>query len=248
MDSKIRLYEELSFNSHPSICTQYYDGWLLRFANGYTNRANSVNMLYPSTINLETKIKVCEEQYSSQKQPCVFKVTESSEEGLDAMLEEKGYRIVTPTTLMDMNLTGKQFASHNCVITRATDREWLDTYFRFENCTDVNTQTTAKQMMDMILNTALYCRVVENGRSVACASAIIERGYMTLVHVIVDEKYRGRGYGRQVCEGLLTEAIKLGAHTAYLQVIKNNQIAVNLYKKLGYKDVYSYWYRVKKDE
>lgn len=69
---------------------------------------------------------------------------------------------------------------------------------------------------------------------------------MTLVHVIVDEAYRGRGYGRQLCESLLYEAIQHGAHTAYLQVVQNNQNAINLYEKLGYKKLYSYWYRVKR--
>ena len=63
--------------------------------------------------------------------------------------------------------------------------------------------------------------------------------------VIVDEAYRGRGYGRRVCEALLSEAIQRGAHTAYLQVVQNNQPAICLYKKLGYKKLYSYWYRVK---
>ena len=80
----------------------------------------------------------------------------------------------------------------------------------------------------------------------ACASAVIERGYMTLVHVIVDEAYRGRGYGRRVCEALLNEAKKYGAHTAYLQVVQKNSVAIHLYKMLGYKKLYSYWYRVKK--
>lgn len=45
--NEIVLYEELSMNAHPAIKTHVYDGWLLRFANGYTNRANSVNMIYP---------------------------------------------------------------------------------------------------------------------------------------------------------------------------------------------------------
>lgn len=29
----IRYLEELSFNAHPSLQTQYYDGWVLRFSN-----------------------------------------------------------------------------------------------------------------------------------------------------------------------------------------------------------------------
>lgn len=246
MNEQIRLYEELSFNSHPSLQTQYYDGWILRFSNGYTNRANSVNMIYPSTIDLHTKIEVCEERYFKQHQSSVFKVTDGSEEKLDSLLEDRGYQVVTPTNLMCMDLTDRQFASGNCIITEHADEEWLCTYFTLEHCADIQTQMTARQMMDRIQNRTLYGRIVENGKSIACASVVIERGYMTLVHVIVDETYRGRGYGRQLCESLLFEAKQLGAHTAYLQVVQNNQVAINLYEKLGYKKLYSYWYRVKR--
>jgi len=246
MNEQIRLYEELSFNSHPSLQTQYYDGWILRFSNGYTNRANSVNMIYSSTIDLQTKIAVCEERYFSEHQPCVFKVTDGNDEKLDSLLADKGYQVVTPTNLMSMDLTDKQFEAGNCIITEQLSEEWLHTYFALENCTDVQMQSTAKQMLDMIQNKTLYCRIVEAGKSVACASAVIERGYMTLVHVVVDEAYRGRGYGRKVCEALLFEAKQQGAHTAYLQVVQNNKVAINLYEKLGYKKLYSYWYRVKK--
>lgn len=205
---------------------------------------NSVNMLYPSEIDLQTKVTFCEESYFNQQQPCVFKITEGSEESLDLLLDTKGYQVVTPTDLMIMDLTGKQFESGNSIITEHATEEWLHTYFSLEHCNNVHTQSTSKQMMDMIQNETLYCRIVEGGYGIACASAVIERGYMTLVHVIVDEAYRGRGYGRRVCEALLSEAIQRGAHTAYLQVVQNNQPAIRLYKKLGYKKLYSYWYRV----
>jgi len=56
MNNKIQLYEELSLNAHPSLQTQVYDGWILRYANGYTSRANSINPLYQSTLDLQEKI------------------------------------------------------------------------------------------------------------------------------------------------------------------------------------------------
>lgn len=245
MNEQIRFFEELSFNSHPSLQTQYYDGWMLRFSNGYTNRANSVNMIYPSIIDMAEKIRECEKRYFKLNMPCVFKVTDESEAGLDMMLKDKGYQVVTPTDLMVMDLTDKQFISGDCIITKYVTQEWLDAYFAFEKYTDVKICTTATQMLQMIQNDTLYCRIERNGKCVACASAVIERGYVTIVNVIVDETQRGKGYGRQLCESLLSEAIKIGAHTAYLQVVQANHIAANLYAKLGYKKLYSYWYRVK---
>jgi hypothetical protein len=46
----VRQFEELTINTWPSLQTCCYDGWILRFARGYTRRANSVYPLYDSSI------------------------------------------------------------------------------------------------------------------------------------------------------------------------------------------------------
>lgn len=244
MNKKIQFFEELSFNSHPSLQTKYYDGWLLRFSEGYTNRANSVNMIYPSTIDLHVKIEECEAHYFKQGLPCVFKVTEGSEPSLDGILQDRGYRVATPTDLMTLDLRDKTFAKSESIITSQVTREWQDTYFGLEKYPPKKCET-ATRMFKMIQNETLYCRMEKDGESIACASTVLERGFVTLVNVIVDERYRGQGYGRRLCETLLACAKEAGAHTAYLQVVQSNRVAVQLYESLGYQKEYSYWYRVK---
>lgn len=79
MNSQITLLEELSLNAWPGHHTLLYDGWLLRFSEGYTSRANSVNPLYPGSITgLEDKIKECEDFYTSKSLPAIFKLTPAS--------------------------------------------------------------------------------------------------------------------------------------------------------------------------
>ena len=61
-------------------------------------------------------------------------------------------------------------------------------------------------------------------------------------------------YGVEPSDGMREKAIqkglnvRRGANMAYLQVVQDNNVAINLYTKLGYKTIYSYWYRVKKKE
>ena len=248
MNNKILLYEELSLNAHPALQTQLYDGWVLRFANGYTNRANSINPLYPSALDLQTKIVECEKRYFSQGLPAVYKLTDGSDPNIDQALEQQGYAVATPTYVMDMDLQDKKFSPGDYIMTSHADDEWLNAYFTFGRYTDSVKMATATQILDNVKNAMICGRIIKNGASAACGSAVIERGYMALLNIVVDEPQRKKGYGAEICESLLSAAQRLGAHTAYLQVIQDNQAAVNLYTKLGYKTVYSYWYRAKKGD
>ena len=247
MTDKILLYEELSLNAHPSLQTQLFDGWILRYANGYTNRANSINPLYPSVTDLQTKINECEKRYFAQGLPAVFKMNDGSDPLIDTALNERGYSIVTPTYVMDMDLRDKDFLFGDCFVASCADDDWLDSYFTFSHYTNSVKRETAKQILENVRSTMICGRIIKNGASVACGSAVIERGYMALLNVVVDEPHRGKGYGNEICESLLSASKRLDAHTAYLQVVQDNKKAVNLYTKLGYKNLYSYWYRVKMD-
>ena len=71
------------------------------------------------------------------------------------------------------------------------------------------------------------------------------KGMTNAIHV--KEKYRGRGYARQICTALLSECMKKGAKNAYLQVVQGNTAAKNLYTSLGFTDSYTYWFRVQPD-
>ena len=250
-NNKIRQIEELSLNAHPGIKTELYDGWILRFANGYTNRANSVNMLYGGSINLEEKIEVCQSRYFLQGLSSVFKIIpELSDEHkkMDLLLDARGYEIVTPTDLMILDLSKNDYRiEESCIFCDFPEDEWLESYFDFEHCTNPVSQNTAKQIMSLIQDDCIYCRLQNEGKTVACASLAIEKGFGLLSHVVVDESCRGKGYGKQLCQSLLQQAKNKGVHTIYLQVLQSNEVAINLYKKLGFEKTYDYWYRVKKN-
>ena len=241
MNKETRFLEEISSNAHVALGTMQYDGWLLRFANGHTNRANSVSAIYPSTISFDIKVPYCEEIYKKANLPCVFKLTEEDVE-LNEYLEARGYEVVTPTDVMILDLKDKSFQKGTCAFSKEPTEEWLSAYFAFEEITDIAKQKTFRQMLSKVLVDTIYCSVIRDGEVVACASAAVEQGYMLLQNVVVCPKYRGHGYGRAVCESLIAWAKENGAHHTYLQVVRENAAAVNMYLKLGYGRVYTYWY------
>ena len=83
-----------------------------------------------------------------------------------------------------------------------------------------------------------------DGLVVACGLGVVERGFIGLHDIITDKAYRNRGLAEQMILHLLHWGKSHGADESYLQVVKGNAAARRLYAKLGYTDVYSYWYRV----
>jgi ribosomal protein S18 acetylase RimI-like enzyme len=74
---------------------------------------------------------------------------------------------------------------------------------------------------------------------------VVENDYAGLYDIFVSAQHRCKGYGKDICTSLISNAAKYGAKKAYLQVVDENANAIKLYKKLGFIDKYQYWYRVK---
>ena len=248
MNEQIQKFEEMCLNGHVALNTLLYDGWILKFSEGYTGRANSVSALYPSFKTFEEKVPFCEQAYKKQGLPCLFKITEIDSE-LNDFLAKRGYEAVTPTDLMVCDLTTSPvtFAKDSSIeyIFSSVPDEWLPIFFKVHEINDLHDQDVFRRMISKVLIDTIYCTLIYEGKPAACASAAIENGYMLLQNVVVSPELRGHGLGKKVCSALLEKSQKEGAHHSYLQVVQTNDIAVNLYKKLGFEKLYSYWYMKK---
>ena len=245
MDVEVRMLEELSLNAHPAIDTIVYDGWVLRFAKGYTSRANSVNMLYPSQMPLANKIDFCESIYLKQNLPTIFKVTPLSN-NIDDILAKRGYVVLMPTNIMTKDIAQKPFptVAHSVVAAEGISEDWQNNYFRL-NQTKIADVSVAKQIQGKIINRVLTATIADENGVVACGLGVIERDYVGLYDIIVSPQFRRKGYGHDICTSLLNKAGEFGVNRAYLQVVADNTSAIELYQKMGFADVYTYWYRVK---
>lgn len=240
--------EELSINAWPSLQTNLYDGWVLRFSKGYTKRANSINPIYSSTVSLDEKIDICENTYLSKNLPVVYKITDACyPKNLDCTLESKGYRKKDETSVRILNLS--DYCNIEDIKRLEVEynftQEWIDSFVICSNITEKSTVEVMTNMLKNILGDKICVKLKKGNKVVGCGFGIIEDNYVGIFDIIVDEENRGNGNGKAIMHGILKEALKKDIQRAYLQVVVGNSIAENLYEKLGFKELYKYWYRIK---
>jgi ribosomal protein S18 acetylase RimI-like enzyme len=241
----IRTIEERSMNAWPAMQTLHFDGWVLRCADGYTKRANSVYPLYPSEINLVSKIEFCESFYQDRNLPAVFKLTHASTPtDLDARLEALSYRIDSLTSVQVLTLNeGYPQRLDGIELTSEDTETWHDAFARMNNIS-ADRRTTHKNILHAILPKKGYASVIEAGQIIGCGLGVLQRDYLGIFDIVIDPDYRGQGHGTRLMNALLAWGQGSGAHTAYLQVMCDNEPALRLYEKLGFLEKYQYWYRI----
>ncbi|MDX1438022.1 MAG: GNAT family N-acetyltransferase [Anaerolineales bacterium] len=243
--STARHIEEASLNAWPALQQLIYDGWILRFAQGYTKRANSINPLYPSGLDIETKVAACERVYGKMGLPAIFRLTSIGEvDELDAYLESRGYRRIDQTRVMLLNMEAGQFhVESGLELAGETPEVWLGRFGAMHQSTPEQ-QTLHGDILRGILNACLFATLLKGGRPLASGLGVQEGAYVGLFDLITSPDARRSGYGTNLLNGILRWAQARGASQAYLQVMENNHPARGMYEKEGFKDLYHYWYRM----
>jgi ribosomal protein S18 acetylase RimI-like enzyme len=243
----MRTIEELSMNAWPALRSLICDGWVLRFSDGYTRRANSVHPLYPSSGDLAAKIAQVERLYQEQGLPAVFKLTAQSQPpGLEAALVERGYEVEAETSVhvADLGPMGS-VAAVDIETSWGSAAGWREAFRRISKVAPEH-QATHERILASILPLAGFAAVRQDGRIVGCGLGVVQGEWLGVFDVIVDGAARRQGHGERLMRGLMSWGQRMGADKVYLQVMQSNVAAVQLYEGLGFREAYSYWYRVKR--
>jgi GNAT superfamily N-acetyltransferase len=245
-EQSARAIEELSLNAVPALQTVHYDGWLARFSRGYARRANSVQPIYPSTLPLDEKLAYCEALYAATGYETYFKISPAVQPtDLDARLEERGYAREAETSVQVVDLAGVDGAIDEAVtIDDRLDPAWIADYCRLNTVPD-RLVTTLTELLGLIVPPTGFATFRRDGETPAVGLAVRERDYVGLFDIVTAPNARKQGIGRRLVSALLRWGRNGGATHGYLQVVRTNAPALHLYEKLGFREVYRYWYRVK---
>ena len=243
----VRRFEEISNNAWPALQTIQYDGWILRFANGVTKRSNSVNLLYPSFLDPDEKISFCEHLYESQNITPCFKITDIADPAdIDFRLAQKNYFIHSSISFQTLDISRIPSEPLNDIsIESKLNSRWIDDFIRMNDFNPARKSTYIGIMKQLRLPKCLIS-LSRNHRTIGVGLGVVEGSYIGLFDLVVDKDYRNTGLGYLIVENILRWGRKQGADTAYLQVLTDNTAAIRLYEKMGFREAYQYWYRMKK--
>lgn len=237
--------EEASLNAWPALQQMLFDGWILRFANAYTKRANSVNPLFPSRLDLAKKVAACEKIYQEKKLSPIFRLNSfSAPDQLDQLLEQKHYYSIDRTLVQVLALKNHKAAStFSATLQNESVDDWLSVFSELSG-TELVYHATHRAMLQNISGKTLFAVLTDGDEIVACGLGVLETGCFGLFDLITAAPLRNRGYGQCLLDRMLDWAHTQGAAHAYLQVLSTNDPALRLYQKLGFQELYQYWYRV----
>ena len=246
----IRRLEELSANAWPGLRSVFVDGWVIRFAEGYSRRANCVLPLYAGSGSLAERIQHCETLALSRGVEPIFKLTAAAlPEHLDAELEGRGYVYEADTNVLVLETLQAREAGLpgdlQSRVTEGLDDPWFSFYAASGGLSE-HQAAAARAIMEHIVPQRRFVLLEGADGPAACALTVVEDGWAGVFDVAVRKDLRGQGLGRRIMELTLAEAVAAGAHHSYLQVFRGNRPAEALYRRLDYTVAYPYWYRVKK--
>ncbi|MHA2202204.1 MAG: GNAT family N-acetyltransferase [Candidatus Hodarchaeales archaeon] len=248
---EVIFVQEIANNCWPAKEYFFLNGWILRFTDGATSRANSVLPLYYFGNNLEEDISLVEKTYQIHNLPAKFMLHDYyAPAELKPKLIERNYQVDPIVDIMGNKIdnlnkipSSKEFRyKSNAKITT----KWSQAFVRLANDRSKEDKRGMLSIMDrIILPKKKYFATVIGSQIVGIVLGVLERRYLGIMDLIVDPNHRRQGVATSLLNMAVKWAKQYGCTHIFLQVVRENDIAVSLYKKLNFKRLYSYFYMTK---
>jgi GNAT superfamily N-acetyltransferase len=237
----VRQLEERAFNAWPALQTVLVDGWLVRFADGYTKRANSASPYLLEAAPAAAVLATVEALYRRHGLPPIFRLTPLGRVDDSAALEAHGYRAIDTSLVMTAPLAPSPAPDGSVTLEARPAPGWLDG-FAAGNRHGPGIRPALDTLLAAIRLPTAYATLGNRDGVHGYGLGVVERGMVGLFDILVNERARRRGFGRRLVAALMDWGRREGARTAYLQVTADNAAALGLYRSLGFEVVYSYGY------
>jgi len=248
---EIKQFQEFLLNSWPAKHYYFLNGWILRFTDGITSRANSVFPIgYTGTDEtLDYDIDIVEKAYKEHNLPPVFTMHEFHEPvNLKDKLMTRGYEMYDHTSALGIKIDDIQYRTKNnefdYTIFNSRVKEISEFLIKFSKWNE-NEQNTIQEINQRIV-IPKKCYIItkyQNKVIGTLLAVLVPQGYLYIGDMFVHPDYRRQNIATSMLIRLIDEWAVLNAvKNIWLQVEKSNIEALNLYHKLGMKKLYNYYY------
>jgi ribosomal protein S18 acetylase RimI-like enzyme len=236
--------EETCLNAWPALRQAVLDGWVLRFSDGLTRRANSANPLRADDNRTDALIPACEALYRRQLLPTIFRVPSIIDPDLDERLDALGYGFEGESFVLYGGIEVVAAATEPDVqLSAHPTPQWFRAMAALQNHT-IEQSGIYRRIVGAIVIPAAFAALAIDGEFVALAYGALHNGLLCCESVITDSRRQRLGYARRVIAALAAWAKDEGAQGVCLQVEAGNAPALALYDAIGLKTrLYRYHYR-----
>ena len=239
---------------------EWLGGWLVRAAEGFTGRANSVLPLGDPGMPLDEALTAVSRWYRDRGLPPMIVVpapaqhapqdaatqaTAPQNQALDRDLSRRGWLtrpgpafVMVAELPLGISLNG-QSAGREIRVSPEPDDAWAAMYhYRGQDLPAIARKvlTSAEEQS--------FVSITARGKVLAIARLSIAEGWAGITAVEVHPDHRRQGLGAAITAAVCHEAALRGLHDVFLQVEVDNVPAQSLYKRLGFRYSHRYHYRV----
>ena len=237
----IAAIERAAEHSWPASERTMMGEWMLSAGDGFSRRRNSAVPLGPVTDNLEDRLDAVTAWYMARGLPTLYRVTPLCDPVIDTVLDQRGFSIEDPVLVMIRELPVDEPSGKIVSLSAPTD-EW--TAIEFEALgIDRTLFRPWLSAIRAVPQPACFVIAMDGSRPVGAGFGAISDGLLGVFEVAVLPDDRRHGHARRMMSALHTYGDRGGAEQAYLQVVEENDAAVDLYRSIGYDVSHRYWYR-----
>ncbi len=243
----ITQFEMMSSRMWPARESEELNGWVLRANQGITWRANSVLPLHWSgNVELSEAIKIAIEFYEQRDLSPIFKLTRASlPPELDLVLEKRGFTREKDTYVMTAPIEALTSVKPkvNVIVKETLTPEWIEAYNAGNRYAKMELRVRL-EIMDRIRAKKGFALAKIGNKVAGVGLGVMEAEWVGLFAIWTIPQFRRRGVGRAVSQAIGLWAKNQGVRKAFLQVQAENRPAIGLYKSIGFRTIYTYWYRI----
>jgi len=239
---EVAALEDVCERSWPPQERLELDGIVLRFASGFTRRANSARV-DGADGDLGALIGEAEREYRSRGLRPGFRLTPLSPAAFEPLLLERGYFVDTEAVVMTCDaLTAVAALEPDDAVELVPDldEEWLRAFQAIERRWPPEQDPGARWVLGSGDSPRRFALARVDGEPAATGYARLEDEWLYIACVGTFPARRRLGLARAVSEQLFAWGADGGARRAILQAETKNTAAQALYEQLGFRPRYIY--------